>query len=51
MAKICLNMNYSSIGKLSVATELVKFVENELLPEININPENSGRDLINLSMS
>jgi len=32
-------MNYITKGKLSVAAELVKFVENELLPEININPE------------
>ena len=39
MAKFCLYMNYITKGKLSVAAELVKFVENELLPEININPE------------
>ena len=32
-------MNYTIKGKLSVSAELVKFVENELLPETNINPE------------
>jgi len=32
-------MNYKTKGKLSVATELVKFVENELLPETGINPK------------
>ena len=39
-------MNYTKIGKLSVADELLKFVNNELLPGTNINQENfwSGFD-------
>jgi len=39
-------MNYTKIGKLSVANELLKFVNNELLPGTNINQENfwSGFD-------
>ena len=32
-------MNYTKIGKLSVADELLKFVNNELLPGTNINQE------------
>jgi len=32
-------MNYSPKGKLSVTTELVKFVENELLPETGVDPK------------
>jgi len=32
-------MNYTPKGKLSVATELVKFVENELLPETGVDPK------------
>ena len=32
-------MNYSPKGKLSVSEELVKFVENELLPETNVKTE------------
>ena len=32
-------MNYSPKGKLSVSNELVKFVENELLPETNVKTE------------
>ena len=39
-------MNYTKIGKLLVADELLKFVNNELLPGTNINQENfwSGFD-------
>tara|TARA_Y100000590_G_scaffold50522_1_gene53263 strand:- start:8561 stop:10726 length:2166 start_codon:yes stop_codon:yes gene_type:complete len=38
VAKICLDMSYIVKGKLSVASELVKFIENELLPETNVDP-------------
>ena len=38
MAKFCLVMNYKSQGKLSVAEELLKFVNNELLPGTNVDP-------------
>ncbi len=31
-------MSYIVKGKLSVASELVKFIENELLPETNVDP-------------
>ena len=32
-------MNYSKKGKLSVATDLFEFINNELLPGTKINPE------------
>ena len=32
-------MNYTLQGKLSVATELLEFVNTELLPGTNIDPE------------
>ena len=38
MAKFCLFMNYKSQGKLSVAEELLEFVNNELLPGTNLDP-------------
>ena len=39
MAKLCLNMNYSKKGKLSIATDLFEFINNELIPGTKINPE------------
>ena len=39
MAKFCPNMNYTPQGKLSVATELLEFVNTELLPGTNIDSE------------
>ena len=46
MAKIGLIMNYIKQGKLSVAKELLEFVNKELLPGLNIDPKNfwSGFD-------
>ena len=39
MAKLCLNMDYSKKGKLSIATDLFEFINNELIPGTKINPE------------
>ena len=39
MAKLCLNMDYSKKGKLSIATNLFEFINNELIPGTKINPE------------
>ena len=39
MAKICLNMKYIQQGRLSLAEELLKFVNNDLLPGTNIDPK------------
>ena len=40
-------MNYTKKGKLSVATELLEFINNELIPGTKINPEKYK--LLNLS--
>ena len=38
-------MSYTPKGKLSVENELVKFIENELLPDTNISPERFWKGL------
>ena len=37
-------MNYTKKGKLSVATELLEFINNELIPGTKINPEKFWKD-------
>ena len=39
MAKFCLYMDYILKGKLSIAGVLFRFVNNELLPDTDINPK------------
>jgi len=39
VAKLCPDMNYSKKGKLSIATDLFEFINNELIPGTKINPE------------
>ena len=38
-------MNYTKKGKLSIATELFEFVNNELIPGTKVNPEKFWKDL------
>ena len=39
MAKVCRNMKYSSIGRLSVASKLLSFINSDLIPGTGVNPE------------